>query len=112
MAESGWCAPRCCLGCQVVGFVLGIVAVLWTTLSSSMESRTFGLNTSAGDSALALPYRYDFFHCVFALASPYVAMLFTSWSLTEVCFQNLGLVVDQCLGCNSEPQQQGIWGLK
>ena len=28
-----------------------------------------------------LPYRYDFFHAIFALASMYLSMLFTSWNL-------------------------------
>ena len=69
---------------QVVAFVLGIAAVLWTTLSSSMEHRTFGLGSEGKDSATALPYRFDWFHGVFLLASCYTAMLFCGWSLNEV----------------------------
>ena len=71
-------------GRQVVSFVLGIAAVLWTTLSSSLEHRTFGLGAGAADSATGLKYRYDFFHLIFMLASCYVAMLFVGWSLNEV----------------------------
>lgn len=31
-----------------------------------------------------LPYRPDYFHLIFALASAYVAMLFTNWDLNDV----------------------------
>jgi len=31
-----------------------------------------------------LPYRPDYFHLIFALASAYVAMLFTNWNLNDV----------------------------
>ena len=70
---------------QVVGFVLAIAATLYATMNSSMASSTFSLTESINDpDEQTLPYRLDFFHLAYMLASAYLAMLFTGWSLTNV----------------------------
>lgn len=42
----------------------------------------FGGGADAEDNDEDLPYRADFFHLVFALASMYIAMLFTYWQVS------------------------------
>lgn len=70
---------------QVVGFVLAIAATIYATMNSSMASSTLSLSDSLADpEGDSLPYRYDFFHLAYALASAYLAMLFTGWSLNNV----------------------------
>ncbi|KAK9810887.1 hypothetical protein WJX73_005440 [Symbiochloris irregularis] len=92
-------APSTCIrslgtganGIKVMGFVLAIAATLYATMNSSMASHTFSLSpdpeslaeTNPDDSD-RLPYRLDFFHLAYMLASAYLAMLFTGWSLNNV----------------------------
>ncbi|KAK9811743.1 hypothetical protein WJX72_009404 [[Myrmecia] bisecta] len=70
-------------GVKIVGFLLGLAAILFTTLTSSTESKTLDMENGAATNDDLLPYRPDFFHLVFLLASAYLAMLFTSWSLDQ-----------------------------
>eukprot|EP00210_Caulerpa_lentillifera_P000755 g730.t1 len=64
---------------QVIGFILALGAVMLSTLSVGTADITE--ESPYGES---LPYRPDYFHLIFALASAYVAMLFTNWDLNDV----------------------------
>ncbi|KIZ04409.1 Serine incorporator 3 [Monoraphidium neglectum] len=85
---------------QIVGFFLGIFAVCYSTMSLGTSSIFGGKqsgdsseaggggDTSGGGGDLAndsgpLPYRPDAFHLMFALASMYMAMLFTNWQVSS-----------------------------
>lgn len=56
---------------QVAGFFAALAAVLYTTVTSSSESASFSIGAVQHD-AVELPYRPDFFHSVFMLASAYL----------------------------------------
>ena len=56
--------------------MIAILAVLLSTAFASTEAASFSL-ASEDPAAEKLPYRPDFFHAVYLLASAYVAMLFT-----------------------------------
>ena len=54
-----------------------------------MAKNVFSLSGGTSDLEAGLhgdctPYRYDYFHAVFAAASMYVAMVFTGWNLEQV----------------------------
>lgn len=66
--SSGWI--------KVVAFLLALGAVVVSTLTSGVSEVL-----PTGSSGEPLPYRPDFFHLIFGLASMYLAMLFTGWSL-------------------------------
>lgn len=67
---------------QIVGFFIALAAVLYSTITAGIASRDmFGTKGDAGLDT-PLPYRADFYHMVFALASCYLAMLFRWGSLT------------------------------
>ena len=57
---------------QVAGFFTALAAVLVSTVRSSLESGSFRVSAAAPHDAAELPYRPDFFHCVFMLASAYL----------------------------------------
>ena len=88
------------LGLKVAAFAMTMLALLYTTLSSSTEARTFstaagdGEAPAGGDADAELPYRPDFFHFVFCAASAYAAMVFVSWDLASVT-PGQQLVVDR-----------------
>ncbi|WIA11059.1 hypothetical protein OEZ85_011211 [Tetradesmus obliquus] len=63
---------------QIVGFFLAIAAVAYSTLTLG-TSHIFG---TGDEDKQELPYRPDMFHLIFALASMYMAMLFTNWQLS------------------------------
>lgn len=63
---------------KIVGFVIVLAVVAHSTGGTGTSDVLGGLGTHDG----ALPYRADFFHAVFALASMYLAMLFSSWSVS------------------------------
>lgn len=66
---------------QVLGFFIALAAVLYSTFSAGIGSRDmFGYGGEKDDDFP--PYRADFFHLVFALASMYIAMLFTNWAVS------------------------------
>lgn len=70
---------------QVTAFILAIAATLYATMNSSMASSTLSLSDSlTNPDADRLPYRLDFFHLAYALASAYLSMLFCGWSLSDV----------------------------
>ncbi|KAK9907944.1 hypothetical protein WJX75_000353 [Coccomyxa subellipsoidea] len=70
-------------GLQIFFFFLGLAIMLISVMTSSQEAASFRLNSgSASDGDL--PYRADFFHLIFMLASAYVAMVFTTWNLEGV----------------------------
>ncbi len=56
---------------QVAGFFAALAAVLVSTVTSSLESAAFSESAVQHD-AVELPYRPDFFHMVFMLASAYL----------------------------------------
>ena len=56
---------------QIAGFFAALAAVLYSTVTSSSESAAFSIGAVQHD-AIELPYRPDFFHAVFMLASVYL----------------------------------------
>lgn len=82
---------------QIVGFFLAIGAVCYSTMSLGTSSIFTSGSISGGgaDEAVTaaaaaggggsgpLPYRPDAFHLVYALASMYMAMLFTNWQVSS-----------------------------
>lgn len=65
-------------GLQVVGFIIVLSSVSYSTQTVGSSDMLGGLSTRE----LALPYRADFFHLFYALASMYIGMLFTNWSVS------------------------------
>lgn len=72
-----WADPAAPSLLQIIGFFLGLAAVAYSTMSLG-SSDIFGTGKMEG----LLPYRPDFFHLIYALASMYMAMLFTNWSVS------------------------------
>ncbi|KAG2494433.1 hypothetical protein HYH03_007485 [Edaphochlamys debaryana] len=69
VSPSGWVV--------VVAFFISLASVIYATLDAGTSSSDmFGSDTE-------LPYRPDFFHVIFASASTYIAMLFTSWAVSS-----------------------------
>lgn len=71
-----------------MGFFLAIGAVAYSTMSLGTSS-IFASSGATGDTPVPtgdadglLPYRPDAFHLVYALASMYMAMLFTNWQIS------------------------------
>ena len=56
---------------QIAGFFGALAAVLYSTVTSSSDSAAFSISSVQHD-AVELPYRPDFFHAVFTLASTYL----------------------------------------
>lgn len=65
---------------QAIAFIIGIAAVIYSVVTTCVESRALDLEAQAVDDEL-LPYRPEFFHAIFGLASAYLCMLYISWSL-------------------------------
>lgn len=63
----------------VVGFFIAIFVVAFSTMTTGASSDMFGNHSNEPG---VLPYRADFFHFIFALASMYLAMLFTNWDIS------------------------------
>jgi hypothetical protein len=59
---------------QVVGFVIAVSAVIYSTFSAGLSSKDIWGGKEGFDSN-ELPYRADWFHLIFALASMYIGML-------------------------------------
>lgn len=66
---------------QIIGFVLAILALGFSTMSSGVSSQAFDLAKGTGTDDEQLPYRPDFFHLMFMLAACYMLMLFVGWDL-------------------------------
>ena len=77
---------------QIVAFVLALVVVGVSTTNSGRASATFALSPDAEsgsstgaatdpDDDAVLPYRPDFFHLVFLLASAYISMVLVGWGV-------------------------------
>ncbi|GAX84985.1 hypothetical protein CEUSTIGMA_g12406.t1 [Chlamydomonas eustigma] len=69
---------------QIVAFFIGLATVIYSALSAGlsggdMMGHGHGMDEKEGE----IPYRADFFHVVFALASMYIAMLFTDWQVSS-----------------------------
>eukprot|EP00963_Diacronema_lutheri_P006701 scaffold587_cov339-Pavlova_lutheri.AAC.25 len=83
--ETGWTT--------IAGFVITMLSVIITTVRAGERSKTFAISVEEGmDSDQGLPYRPDFFHMIFMLASMMVAMILTGWSESWTHQQ---LVVDE-----------------
>jgi len=83
--ETGWTT--------IVGFVITMLSVVVTTVRAGERSKTFAISVDeSSDSDQDLPYRPDFFHLIFMLASMMVAMILTGWSET---WTNQQFVVDE-----------------
>lgn len=72
---------------QILGFILAIVSVLFTTWDAGSQDKAFIRDIERLEVGEAeeddLPYNPAFFHAVFALASCYLAMVLTNWSLSD-----------------------------
>lgn len=69
---------------QIVGFFISLAAVMYSVLSAGTSGGdvfVYGVKSSE-KLETDLPYRTDFFHIVFALASTYIAMLFSFWEVS------------------------------
>ncbi|PRW59950.1 putative serine incorporator [Chlorella sorokiniana] len=73
---------------QIVGFVVAILALGYSTMSGATSSNAFDLSAGTGCDDDELPHRPDFFHLMFMLASCYMAMLFVGWDLEGQQGQN------------------------
>ena len=85
--------PQQHLGCcqlaavllQAIAFILAIMAVCYSVVTTCVESRALDLEASQPvDDSELLPYRPEFFHAVFGLASAYLCMLYISWNLNTL----------------------------
>ncbi|XP_016568101.2 probable serine incorporator isoform X2 [Capsicum annuum] len=65
----------------VLGFLIGICAIVMATFSTGIDSQTFQFRKDKVQSEDDVPYKYGFFHLVFSLGAMYFAMLFISWNL-------------------------------
>lgn len=67
---------------QAIAFIIAIMAVCYSVATTCVESRALDLEAAQpGDSSELLPYRPEFFHAIFGLASAYLCMLYISWNL-------------------------------
>eukprot|EP00983_Pelagomonas_calceolata_P099239 1158436-Pelagomonas_calceolata.AAC.2 len=69
---------------KIVGFFISLAAVMYSVLSAGTSGGdvfVYGVKSSE-KLETDLPYRTDFFHIVFALASTYIAMLFSFWEVS------------------------------
>ena len=66
---------------QAIAFILGIAAVCYSVITTCVESRAMDLEAQQVEDSELLPYRPEFFHAIFGLASAYLCMLYISWSL-------------------------------
>lgn len=69
---------------QAIAFILGIAAVCYSVVTTCVESRAMDVEAQQVDDSELLPYRPDFFHAIFALASCYLCMLYISWNLNTL----------------------------
>lgn len=65
----------------IIGFVMAILALGFSTMSSGTSSQAFDLTTGTGVDDDKLQYRPDFFHAIFMLATCYLMMLLIGWDL-------------------------------
>ncbi|KAI7725430.1 hypothetical protein M8C21_020252 [Ambrosia artemisiifolia] len=65
----------------VLGFLIGVSAIVIATFSTGIDSQTFQLKKQEYQMEDDIPYSYGFFHLVFSLGAMYFAMLFISWNL-------------------------------
>ncbi|MEW5304282.1 MAG: hypothetical protein WDW36_006903 [Sanguina aurantia] len=71
---------------QIVSFFIALATISYSTITAGIDSDGFfggrakAQGTTTGDEPL--PYRADFFHLIFATASMYMCMLFTSWAVS------------------------------
>ena len=66
---------------QAIAFILGIAAVCYSVITTCVESRAMDLEAQRVEDSELLPYRPEFFHAIFGLASAYLCMLYISWNL-------------------------------
>eukprot|EP00268_Persea_americana_P058399 TRINITY_DN7057_c1_g1_i3.p1 TRINITY_DN7057_c1_g1~~TRINITY_DN7057_c1_g1_i3.p1 ORF type:complete len:216 (+),score=29.29 TRINITY_DN7057_c1_g1_i3:138-785(+) len=65
----------------VISFLIAICAIVMATFSTGIDSKSFQFRKDEVHSEDDIPYKYGFFHIVFAMGSMYFAMLFISWDL-------------------------------
>ncbi|PSC71077.1 putative serine incorporator [Micractinium conductrix] len=65
----------------IIGFVVAMVALGFSTMSSGTSSGAFDLEKDSDIDDDKLAYRPDFFHGMFMLASCYMMMLLVGWDL-------------------------------
>lgn len=66
---------------QAIAFIIGIAAVCYSVITTCVESRAMDLEAQRMEDSELLPYRPEFFHAIFGLASAYLCMLYISWNL-------------------------------
>ena len=83
MPKQLW--PLAAVLVQAIAFIVAIMAVCYSVVTTCVESRALDLEASLPeDDSELLPYRPEFFHAVFGLASAYLCMLYISWNLNTL----------------------------
>ncbi|CAI8594816.1 unnamed protein product [Vicia faba] len=66
---------------NIISFVIGILAIVFATFSTGIDSKSFQLKKSEKPTQENdVPYGYGFFHFVFAVGAMYFAMLLVGWN--------------------------------
>ncbi|KAL5702581.1 hypothetical protein ACHQM5_027783 [Ranunculus cassubicifolius] len=66
---------------NALGFIIAVCSIVMATFSTGVDSQSFQFQKDEVEGEDDIPYKYGFFHAVFALGAMYFAMLFISWQL-------------------------------
>ncbi|XP_020259956.1 probable serine incorporator isoform X1 [Asparagus officinalis] len=64
---------------NIISLLIAICAIVMATFSTGIDSKAFQFRKDEEQSEDDIPYKYDFFHLVFAIGAMHFAMLFINW---------------------------------